>query len=306
MQKSGAVAWGCTVACQVDPEAVARYDRWLADGKQGEMAYLERYGEVREDPRLLLDGAQTIIAAAFGYDLRPQFAKDALRIAAYALGDDYHEVIRGRLATVASQLDPAGEAAWRVCVDTAPLRERYWAAKAGVGRIGRNGLLIVDKGGTGSACLLGIILTTLSLTPDEPDRRSCMECDACVRRCPAGAIDSSGGLDAHKCLSYLTIEYRGELPAAAPLGDRVYGCDICQLVCPHNRPASRNRPPLPEFTPRQALLSLTTEEIAAMTASDFSTLMRHSAIKRTKLSGLQRNAAFIATHYQPNDCHDKI
>lgn len=296
MGSSGAVKWGCAEARPVEAEAVERYTRWLAERKHGEMDYLARYGDVRDDPRLLLEGARTIIAAAFTYDLRPHFAKGALRIAAYALGDDYHEVIRRRLSAVAEQLDPTGMAAWRVCVDTAPLRERYWAAKAGVGRIGRNGLLIVDDGATGSACLLGFILTTLTLTPDEPETRGCAGCDACVRCCPAGALDGEGGMDARKCLSYLTIEYRGELPPDAPLGERVYGCDVCQLVCPHNCSTGGERPLVGEFAPRPALLALTAAKIAAMTPPEFSALMRHSAIKRTKLSGLQRNAAFISTH----------
>ncbi|MDE7443891.1 MAG: tRNA epoxyqueuosine(34) reductase QueG, partial [Muribaculaceae bacterium] len=282
--QAGANAWGVALAESVDPDAVAIYDRWIASGAHGGMDYLERYSDVRNDPRLLLDGAQCIIVAAFNY--QPSRRQDAgvPVIADYALGDDYHTVLRQRLDRVARQLVEAYGGTTRVCVDTAPLRERYWAVRAGVGFVGISNQLIIP--GYGSRFFLGEILWTGSLDPDEPCRMSCDGCMRCVQACPGAAIEATGGFCAARCLSYLTIEHRGDLPASVALGNRIYGCDRCQDVCPHNRDSRPTA--IAEFEPRPALLSLTCQQIGCMTQPEFSALFRNSAIKRTKLSGLQR------------------
>ena len=172
----------------------------------------------------------------------------------------------------------------RVTVDTAPLRERYWAVEAGLGFIGVNNQLIIP--GTGSWVLLGEIITTLPLDADEPCRLSCDGCMRCVKACPGRALDGHGGMDAGRCMSYLTIEFRGEGPIGC--GDRIYGCDICQEVCPHNSCSSPSK--IPAFTPRESILSLTRDDILTMEQGEFSRIFTHSAIKRTKLAGLRRNA----------------
>lgn len=286
----GVTDLGIARAMPVGKEAVNQFRKWLADGCQGEMSYLEKYAEVRDDPRLLLDGAESLIVTAFNYYPARRQAPDRPQIAAYALGRDYHEVVRERLARLADAIKRQWGGATRVCVDTAPLRERYWAVRAGLGFIGRNSQLILP--GRGSHFFIGTILSTVAFAPTEPCKLSCGDCGACLRACPTGALDGSGRMDARRCLSYLTIEYRGPLSRGLSLGNRLYGCDACQMVCPHNRNAVATG--IPEFAPSDEILSLTREQIARMTPEEFSRLFRHSAIKRTKLSGLQRNLAHMS------------
>ncbi len=279
---AGAVAAGIAAAGPVDEAVAELYRYFIARGRHGEMGYLDRYHDVRDDATLLLDGARSIVAAAFSYYNHPP--REPLRWARYALGEDYHDVVRRRLSAVADEITARTGAACRVCVDTAPLRERYWATKAGVGFIGLNNLLIVP--GAGSWCVLGFILTTLPLDPDTPDTRGCDGCGRCIAACPGHALDGQGGMDARRCMSYLTIEYRGdEIP---PLGTRIYGCDICQEVCPHNAGVAVTD--IAEFAPRPAITGLSREDILSMRQQDFSMIFRGSPIKRTKLAGLVRNA----------------
>lgn len=276
---------GFARATAVSPEAYERYARWIERHCHGEMSYLEKYEDVRRDPRLLLDGAQTVIVCAFNY-YPSQFQRaDVPQIASYALGRDYHEVVKERLMQLAEYIRENFGGETRVCVDTVPIRERYWAVEAGVGFMGTNNQLILP--GRGSYYFLGEVLTTAVFEADEPCRDSCMGCGRCVKMCPARAISPEGYVDASKCLSYLTIEYRGDLPENLDLGNRVYGCDECQRVCPHNRSARPTT--ISEFAPSDELLSLDAQAIAEMTPQQFSAIFRHSAIKRTRLAGLQRN-----------------
>lgn len=288
--EAGAVATGIAKARPVDQETEDLYQSWINAGRHGGMEYMERYAEVRHDPRLLLDGAESIIVAAFNY-YTPANHGDSmagssapLKWARYALGRDYHEEIRDRLSAVTGEITSITGAQCRVTVDTAPLRERYWAVEAGLGFIGVNNQLIIP--GTGSWVLLGEIITTLPLDADGPCRLSCDGCMRCVKACPGRALDGHGGMDAGRCMSYLTIEYRGEGPIGC--GDRIYGCDICQEVCPHNSCASQSE--IPAFAPRESILSLTRDDILTMEQGEFSRIFTHSAIKRTKLAGLRRNA----------------
>ncbi|WP_285798962.1 tRNA epoxyqueuosine(34) reductase QueG [Duncaniella freteri] len=280
---TGAVAVGIAATAPVGLDAESLYLQWIAAGKHGGMSYLEKYQDVRRDPRLLLEGAESIIVAAFNYYNRDN---GKLRWARYALGRDYHEEIRERLDAVATAITVTTGAQCRVTVDTAPLRERYWAERAGVGFIGINNQLIVP--GAGSWCVLGSIITTLPLDADTPSGRSCDGCMRCVRACPGRALDGKGGMDACKCLSYLTIEHRGEYEATP---DRIYGCDVCQEVCPHNATAIPTE--IGGFSPRAEILGLGCKDILEMEQSEFSRIFTHSAIKRTKLAGLQRNARML-------------
>lgn len=284
---AGAYRWGIAAAEPVDEAAAALYLDWIAAGKHGEMGYLDRYHDVRRDPRLLLDGAvaRSVIVAAFNY-YHP--ATSRLPIARYARALDYHEVVRDRLRAVAEAITAETGALCRVTVDTAPLRERYMAVKAGLGFVGLNNLLIIP--GAGSYFFLGEIITDLELPPSQPCTMLCGDCGRCVERCPGRALDGRGGIDARRCLSYLTIEYRGETMPVDSL-PVLYGCDACQLACPHN--AAPPVTEIPEFQPSEALLSLTRDDIAGMTQQDFSRIFRHSAVKRTKLSGLLRNLRYL-------------
>lgn len=286
-RERGIAAFGVAAAEPVDAESVLSYRQWVDSGRHATMDYLARYDDVRSDPRLLLEGASSLVVCAFPYLPHDERPASLPHIARYAMGRDYHETVRERLTEAATELAAEFGGEWRACVDTAPLRERYWAVQSGLGFIGRNCQLIVP--GVGSYVFIGTLVTTLCLEPDEPCRLSCLHCGRCVRACPGGALLSDGTFDAARCISYLTIEHRGDLPADADLHGCLYGCDRCQEVCPHNRGAMHTL--LPDFEARPALLTLTADDVAAMTQAQFSATFTHSAIKRAKLAGLQRNAA---------------
>ena len=295
---SGASAVGIAKACPVSPEAVEQYRRWTAAGRHGPMAYMTNHQVIRDDPRLLLDGAQSIIVEAFPYyHPEPQW-RSRRRIARYARGEDYHTVIRSRLSRAAEAISAELGGAWRVCVDTAPIRERYWAVQAGLGFTGRNNTLIIP--GQGSYFFLGEIITTLPLSPDAPCTLTCGDCLRCLHACPAGALTPAAphspmegqlptaptALDARKCLSCLTIEHRGDFPHPLNLHGRIAGCDTCQEVCPHNA-----QPPtgLPEFAPANPLLTLSDQELEAAPPSTLKPVLKHSALSRIRPADLLRN-----------------
>lgn len=279
------IACGIADAGMVADADIEQFDRWIGHGMHGEMGYMERYRELRCDPRLLLEGAQSLVVVAFAYFHGDQTEGNLAAIASYAHGDDYHEVVRERLERVAQRIRTTYGGATRVCVDTAPLFERYWAVRAGVGFIGRNRMLIVP--GSGSYVFIGEILTTVKLQADAPNEGHCDGCGKCVASCPGGAL-TADGIDARKCLSYLTIEHRGEFDEDVDLCGWLYGCDACQRVCPHNN--GLNDTAIAEFKAREALRGLTPERVDAMQQEEWSAVMRRSAIKRAKLAGLQRNA----------------
>ncbi|MBR5331844.1 MAG: tRNA epoxyqueuosine(34) reductase QueG [Muribaculaceae bacterium] len=281
----GFSAIGVAEVSEVPQPVIDQYNKWIKAIHHGEMAYMERYEDIRRNPRLLLDNAQSIIAVVANYHSPLKPRKNALKWASYSLGDDYHDVMRKKLAVLASFVEENWGGEIRVCVDTAPIFERYWAQQAGVGFIGKNSMLIVPE--VGSYVFIGIILSTVKFQPNEPCTLSCMGCNACIRHCPGKAISLSSTIDARRCHSYLSIEYRGELPSELNLDGKIYGCDVCQSVCPHNFNAPTTK--IAEFLPRQEIIDLSHDDINAMTQEDFSRIFRRSAIKRTKLTGLQRN-----------------
>lgn len=310
-------AGACAVAFAplqpVDHHAWESYSRWIATGRHASMAYLANHSEIRRNPALLLDdGPQpggTVVCAAFAYASDVTFRPGALRIARYALGDDYHEVLRRRLQPVADAILAATGHQARICVDSAPILERYWAVQSGLGFTGRNRQLIIP--GIGSHIFLTELVTRAEFTPyGIPIDRQCPEgCDRCLRACPNHALTASNrqpwrgshgeavfnrltescGFDARRCLSFQTIENRGEIDAdlTVPRG-RFYGCDICLEACPLSRPSCRVTV-LPEFQPREALTRLTAETVTALTPASYSLLFRHSPVRRAKLAGLLRN-----------------
>ena len=290
LAEAGAYRVGVARAEAVPDEVMAGYREWIRRGWHGDMSYLEKYDDVRSDPRQLLDGAESVVVCAFPYYFPVERGEGSVRFARYALGDDYHEVLRKRLIPVVSLLKERYGVESRICIDTAPLLERYWAVKSGVGFTGLNRQLIIP--GAGSYFFLATIVTTAVLPPDKPCADECEGCGRCIAQCPGHAL-SQEGLDARRCESYLTIEYRGELPSGREVTDRVYGCDVCADVCPHN--ATPPVTTITEFMPRPYLLNMTRGDIARMTQEQFSVLFRHSAVKRTKLAGLQRNAALNTT-----------
>lgn len=293
LRSVGVYRHGIASLRQVDDQALRQYTDWLSRGMHAGMDYLERYPDIRRDPRMLLDGATTVISCAFPYFTPISRTHGTADIALYALGTDYHEVVRNRLEQAAEAIRDTFGGQTRVCVDTAPLRERYWALHSGLGFIGTNNHLIIP--GAGSYFFLGEILTTAPFHPTPPlPVTDCGRCGRCVRSCPTGAITPGGSVDARKCLSYLTIEHRGDFPEGTDLHGCLYGCDRCAQVCPHN--AHPPHTDIPELMPRPELLALTPSDILAMDAAAFARTFRHSAIKRAKLSGMQRNAKAILHH----------
>ena len=276
---------GFAVAGPVSAEASKRYDDWIAAGKQSTMAYLEKYRDIKNDPRLLLEGAKTVIAVAVNYLPKNFQAPEAPQFAYYAYGKDYHEVIRDRLRPVAQLMHEKFGCENRICVDTAPLRERYWAQQAGIGFVGRNNQIIIPN--KGSYFLLGFIITTAEIEPDEPCTLNCLGCRRCIIYCPSGALKEEGACDARLCHSCLSIEYRGELDEKVRFGRQIYGCDICLRVCPHNHNAQPTE--IEEFQPSEEFMALRREDIEQMSTEDYNRIFRHSAIKRAKLAQLKRN-----------------
>ena len=285
-------ACGFAAATPVDDEAVARYDRWVGQGRHGCMTWAAANRHLRRDPSLLLEGAQTVISLALNYYPARFQPSGTLRVAYYAYGRDYHEVLRERLTKMAHFIEEITHCTTRPCVDSAPIRERYWAQQAGVGFIGRNNCLIVP--GKGSFFFLGEIVTTALLPPDEPCRMTCGDCGKCVEACPSGALREGGAADCNRCLSCLLIENHDErLPqwVNAVVGNRVVGCDECQLCCPHNAAAMATT--VMDFAPTDAVMTLTRGRIAQMTSGDLRRTFAHSAISRLRPKTLRRNAALI-------------
>ena len=269
-----------------------RYLDWVERGMAGAMGYLaDRRATIRTDPRLLLATARSIICLGKLYNGPQPYSTelqdpDSGWISRYAWGDDYHDVVRRGLERLVGQL-PAGED-YKICVDTAPLLERSYAREAGLGWIGKNTCLINQE--IGSWFFLGEVVTSLVIEPDAPPPDRCGTCRRCIDACPTQAIPAAGyELDARRCISYFTIELRGPIPEEmrAGIGQHVFGCDICQDVCPWNREA-----PLacePSFSPKHFAPPL--DRLAALDEQEFRELYAHSPIRRAKYAGFLRNVA---------------
>jgi len=266
---------------------------WLSSSQNGEMKYLAARFDERTDPAVYLPGAASVVCVAMNYFVPLEASPTAQgRIARYALGDDYHEVFKPRLHALADWLKAqAPDAQTRCAVDTAPVMEKELAARAGVGWMGKNTCIINPR--IGSWLFLGEVLTTLALTPDEAAEDRCGTCTRCIEACPTGAITAPYQLDARKCISYLTIEHRGEIQPDLQnkMGDWLYGCDVCQDVCPWNGKAI---PSLERaFAPRFPTGTVNLAEVTNWTDEDYRRTLRNSAMKRVKLPVLMRNASLI-------------
>lgn len=303
LDRCRSLAFALAGVCPATPTSYeAHIRKWLADGKHAEMSYLERNLDLRLDPAKLLPGARSLILLADQYATRNDSPQPTIplsgRIARYAQGDDYHTVIKKRLHTLCDQLRAEyPDHQFRACVDTAPILEREHAARAGLGWIGKHTLLIHPR--LGSYLFLSAIVTTLDLAPPRtqttiPDH--CGTCTRCIDACPTNAI-TPHAVDASRCISYLTIEHRSPIdPALKPaIGDWLFGCDVCQEVCPHNSPrndttdvGARN----PAYTPRTT--SLPVLDVMRWTDDNRAAATRRSALKRAKLEMFHRNAKIVA------------
>jgi epoxyqueuosine reductase len=264
---------------------------WLARGCAGEMAYLERRRGERGDPALLLPGVRSVFCTALSY--RPSAEHQPLLenhpISCYAWGRDYHAVVMEKLEILSEHLrrDLAPGCRTRAYVDTGPVLEKGYAARAGLGWIGKNTLLLNRR--LGSFLFLGEILTDAEMDYGEPADNLCKTCTACLDACPTGALEESGFLNAVKCISYLNLEHRSDLPEGARLHGYLAGCDLCQTACPYNGPAPGGTEP--SFQPLPEILSLTLEKAADMGPEEFAGLVRDKALERVKYPMWKRNAA---------------
>lgn len=293
----------CGVAPAVPSESWEFYRDWLDGGLDAEMGYLREHLDLKRDPTNLLPGARSVVAVSLNYNQPNPARPGEPRIARYARGRDYHKVLRGKLRRLAAWVEathPGSRS--RGCVDSAPILEREYAHRAGLGWFGKNTMLIDSR--TGSWFFIGILLTTAEFEPDAPAIGGCGTCTRCIDACPTGAIVQRGGrwqVDARKCISYLTIEHRGEFSPeqAAMVGDWTFGCDVCQEVCPFNqaRPSQPKRAPITveaDFLGWRPWPPLA--EVAELMPDRWDELTKGSAIRRATLEGIRRNARANLRH----------
>lgn len=273
------------------PDHGARLAHWLSLGFHGQMAYMSRKAEKAADPCAVVPGARSVIVVAMYYRAPEETSQGILRgrVSCYAWGEDYHLVMGRRLEALADFLRENGAKVARWYVDTGPLLDRALAQRAGIGWFGKNTTLICHP--YGSWVFLGLLLTDLELAIDEPISRDCGLCALCMEQCPTGAIVAPYLVDARRCISYLTIEHRGWIPRELrpQIGNMIFGCDICQEVCPWNR--VRTPTPHPEFWPRPGMAAPELLPLLHITEEEFQVRFRGMAIKRAKRSGLRRNVA---------------
>jgi epoxyqueuosine reductase len=301
--KAKAIELGFDLAgvAPAEPSKHREYLReWLAAGHAATMDYLARRFDQRTDVRAYLPGAASVVCVALNYhtplEPLPKEARAShARVARYALGDDYHEIIKTRLHALADWMREQVPGSQTRCgVDTAPVLERELAARAGIGWVGKNTCIIHPR--LGSWILLGEIITTIPLPADEPVTDHCGSCTRCLDACPTQAITEPYRLDASRCISYLTIEHRGDIAEEfhGPIGDWLYGCDICQDVCPHNHKVDDTTDPA--LRPRFAAGTLDVHDVMRWSDDDYRQKLRHSAMKRVKLPMLKRNAEIVAKY----------
>ena len=303
-QRLGFFACGIAKAAPVEENVAEAYRKWLENGEEASMAYMTNYLEKRLNPSLLVPGGRSIVSLAMNYAPAQQLPEGEYQLAAYALGQDYHDLMKQRLRELAVNIgapmelfqkgkkpqsaDEKEETGWGIFCDTSPVLERYWAQKAGLGWVGRNHQLIIPH--AGSMFFLGEVFLPFAVDVyDTPMQSRCGSCHRCIDACPTHAIIPDEDFHADRCLSYQLIENRGELSdeAKAAMGNTIYGCDRCQTACPWNRFATPNTEPA--LQPKPELLSMSKEAWHNLSVEDYRRLFKGSAVKRVKFDGLKRN-----------------
>ena len=294
-ERMGFDACGIAQATALEEES-AHVEQWLEDGREGEMGYLTRNKEKRYDPRLLAEGTKSIVTVLYNYFPKQQIGDGKhYQIAKYAYGADYHDVLKKKMRLLLERIESqTGKLeGTRVFVDSAPVLDRAWAVRSGLGFIGKNTTLIHPK--KGSFFFIGHLFLPLELeATGQPLSNRCGRCTKCIDACPTGALEAPFHIDARKCISYLTIEYKGSLEGYDPktFYGWMYGCDICQDACPYNRFALPNLEP--EFQPSERLVAMREDDWKNLTKADFDALFKHSAVQRAGFDGLKRNIKFIS------------
>ena len=274
-------------------EEANKLEAWLNKGMHGKMKYMENYFEIRVDPGKIVPGAKSVISLLYNYfNDETTVDKEAPKISKYAFGQDYHDVVRKKLYELLHFIrEKTGDVQGRVFVDSGPVLERAWAAKSGTGWIGKNGNLINKQ--NGSFYFLAEIIIDLALEYDSPIRDYCGSCTKCIDACPTDAILPNRVVDGSKCISYFTIELKDEIPAEVKgkFENWMFGCDICQDVCPWNRFARQTRETM--FLPSSELLNMKRNDWEELTEETFKNLFRNSPLKRAKFNGIKRNLNFL-------------
>jgi epoxyqueuosine reductase len=289
----GFAACGISKAEMLDEEA-RLLEAWLNRGLHGKMGYMANHFDKRVDPRKLVEGAKSVISLSYNYftDQKPR-DQSAPKIAMYALGKDYHEVVKEKLELLLSFIrEKAGEVNGRCFVDSAPVLERAWAKRSGLGWVGKNTNLLTKR--KGSYFFLAEIILDVELEYDSPVKDYCGTCTKCIDACPTHAITEPYKVDGSKCISYFTIELKDEAMPADMKGkfeNWMFGCDICQQVCPINSQSEKHNEP--QFEPSSELLNMSTKDWSELSEEVFAKLFKGSPVKRTKFIGLKRNIDFL-------------
>lgn len=293
-KRLGFMAFGISKADFLEEEA-PRLEQWLQKGMHGQMGYMENHFDKRLDPRKLVPGAKSVVSLLLNYFPKEQQKEGGYKISKYAYGQDYHHVIKGKLRElhhfIATEI---GEVGGRAFVDSAPVLDKAWAAKSGLGWIGKHSNLLSKQ--TGSFYFIAELILDLDLEPDGPTTDHCGQCTACIDACPTQAIVAPYVVDGSRCISYFTIELKEAIPTAfkGQLDDWMFGCDVCQDVCPWNRFATPHNQS--EFEPHPDLLNMGKADWDEITEEVFRAVFKKSAVKRTKFSGLTRNIRFLQNH----------
>ena len=288
-------ACGIAKATALDEES-AHVEQWLEGKREGEMGYLTRNKEKRYDPRLLVEGTKSIVTVLYNYFPKQEIGSSSkYKIAKYAYGSDYHDVLKRKMRQLLARIESqTGKLEGiRIFVDSAPVLDRAWAVRCGLGFIGKNTSLIHPK--KGSFFFIGHLFLPLELEETGKTMTNhCGRCTKCLDACPTGALEAPFHIDARKCISYLTIEYKGSLAGIDPKTFKgwMYGCDICQDVCPYNRFALPNNEP--EFQPSEQLMNMKESDWEKLNQADFESLFKRSAVQRAGFEGLKRNIEFIS------------
>jgi len=283
---------GITDTSSLSEKNERRYREWLAGGYNAEMEFLKKDVDKRLHPAMLFEGARTIIVVAINYSpgaIELQSGKDYSVISRYALGYDYHTIIADKLVLLLDYIrsEVGGRVSGKIYCDSGSLMEKTVAERAGLGWIGKNSLLITKE--FGSWVFLGEIVLDIELEGDNKSKNLCSDCNLCIQSCPTGAIIAPGKIDASRCISYLTVENKGAIPEKLryALGNRVFGCDSCQEVCPFNSNVTQTKEPL--FEPDRKLIAVPLDKLFFLASNQFSDWFRDSTIKRVKRNGLLRN-----------------
>tara|TARA_R110000744_G_scaffold331086_1_gene436591 strand:- start:235 stop:1194 length:960 start_codon:yes stop_codon:yes gene_type:complete len=290
-KRLGFLSCGISKADFLEEEA-PRLEKWLHKNMNGEMGYMENHFDKRLDPRLLVEGSKSVISLLLNYYPEKTQIDNTYKISKYAYGQDYHHVIKSKLKELQEFIsEEIGEVNGRAFVDSAPVLDKAWAAKSGLGWIGKNSNLLTQ--GVGSFYFIAELIVDLELEYDHAVTDHCGTCTACLDACPTQAIIEPYVVDGSKCISYYTIELKNELPmdVKGSFDDWAFGCDICQDVCPWNRFSKPHKEPL--FNPNPELLSMTKKDWEEITEDVFQKVFKKSAVKRTKFAGLTRNIDFL-------------